>query len=145
MVPCRWRTGTLKNPKKSLWRWEPDCRYNFFFSPPAHLCRCIYNWTIVACDVKHQYHCIYGPSCPVRTGWVVVYSPSCPRAELSDYHKHWCLWNIWDCGPVSICRCMYNSSSRILKQRWPYLAYWLQVWWVLCYFDFSMQLVSVYS
>ena len=32
------RTGTLKNPTKCLWRWEPDCRSNFFFSPPAHLC-----------------------------------------------------------------------------------------------------------
>ena len=29
-------TGTLKNPTKCLWRWEPDRRYNFF-SPPAHL------------------------------------------------------------------------------------------------------------
>ena len=29
-------TGTLKNPKKCL-AWEPDCRSNFFFSPPAHL------------------------------------------------------------------------------------------------------------
>ena len=32
------RTGTLKNPTKCLWRWEPDRRSNFFFSPPAHLC-----------------------------------------------------------------------------------------------------------
>ena len=23
----------------TVWRWEPDRRYNFFFSPPAHLCR----------------------------------------------------------------------------------------------------------
>ena len=29
--------GTLKNPTKCLWRWEPDRRSNFFFSPPAHL------------------------------------------------------------------------------------------------------------
>ena len=34
---------------------DPDRRYNFFFIPPAHLCRHIYNWNIVACDVKHQY------------------------------------------------------------------------------------------
>ena len=34
-------TGTLKNPTKSLWRWEPDRRSNFF-SPPAHLCRHMY-------------------------------------------------------------------------------------------------------
>ena len=30
-----------------------------------------------------QYNCIYGPSCPVRTGRVVRYGPSCPWAELS--------------------------------------------------------------
>ena len=39
VVPCQCRTGTLQNPAKCLWRWEPDRRYNFFFSPPAHLCR----------------------------------------------------------------------------------------------------------
>ena len=55
MAPCRCRTGTLKNPTKYLWRWEPDRRYNFFFSPPAHLCRHICNWNIVACGVKHKY------------------------------------------------------------------------------------------
>ena len=54
VVPCRCRTGTLKNPAKCLWHWEPDRRYNFFFSPPAHLCHHIYDWNIVACDVKHQ-------------------------------------------------------------------------------------------
>ena len=32
-------TGTLKNPMKCLWRWEPDCRSNyFFFRTPAHPC-----------------------------------------------------------------------------------------------------------
>ena len=27
---------------KCLWRWEPDRRSNFFFSPPAHLCAVTY-------------------------------------------------------------------------------------------------------
>ena len=36
------RTGTLKKPTKCLWRWEPDRRSNFFFSPPAHLCAVTY-------------------------------------------------------------------------------------------------------
>ena len=54
VVPCWCRTGTLKNPAKCLWHWEPDRRYNFFFSPPAHLCHHIYDWNIVASDVKHQ-------------------------------------------------------------------------------------------
>ena len=35
-------TGTLKNPVKSLWRWEPDRRSNYFFSPTAHLCAVTY-------------------------------------------------------------------------------------------------------
>ena len=46
-------TGTFKNPTKCIWRWDPDRGYNFFFS--AHLCRHIYNWNIVACEVIHQY------------------------------------------------------------------------------------------
>ena len=53
VVPWRCRTGTLKNPAKCLRRWEPDRRYNYFFSPPATLWRRIYDWNIVACDVKH--------------------------------------------------------------------------------------------
>ena len=36
------QTGTLKNPTKCLWRWEPDRRSYFFFSPPAHLCAVTY-------------------------------------------------------------------------------------------------------
>ena len=50
VVPC-WcldRTGTLKDPTKCLWRWEP----NFFFSPPVHLCAVTYDWNIVDWDVK---------------------------------------------------------------------------------------------
>ena len=35
-------TGTLKNPTKCLWRWEPDGRSNFCFTPPAHLCAVTY-------------------------------------------------------------------------------------------------------
>ena len=34
-------TGTVKNPTKCLWRWEPDRRFNFF-NPPAHLCAVTY-------------------------------------------------------------------------------------------------------
>ena len=35
-------TGMLKNPTKCLWRWKPDRRSDFFFSPPAHLCAVTY-------------------------------------------------------------------------------------------------------
>ena len=33
---------SLKMLTKCLWRWEPDRRYNFFFSPPEHLCAVTY-------------------------------------------------------------------------------------------------------
>ena len=47
-------TVILKNPAKCLWRWEPDRRNNFF-GPPAHLCRHMCDWNIVACAVKHPF------------------------------------------------------------------------------------------
>ena len=59
VVPCRCMTGTLKNPAKCLWRWEPDRRYSFFFKPPAHLCRHIYDWNIVHCDVQQPIQLNY--------------------------------------------------------------------------------------
>ena len=31
-------TGTFKNPTIYLWRWEPDRRSYYFFSPHAHIC-----------------------------------------------------------------------------------------------------------
>ena len=36
LVPCRCLDGQLKIPTKCLWRWEPDRRSNYFFSPPVH-------------------------------------------------------------------------------------------------------------
>ena len=50
-------TGTLKNPTKCLWRWEPGCRSNyFFFSPPVHLCAvtCL---TETSLTVKIKLYC----------------------------------------------------------------------------------------
>ena len=38
---------TLKNPTKCLWHWEPERRSN-----ATSMCRHIYNWNIVAYDVK---------------------------------------------------------------------------------------------
>ena len=50
-------TGTLKNPAKCLWRWEPDRRSNFFFSPPAHLCAvtCITEISLIV-TLNNQLH-----------------------------------------------------------------------------------------
>ena len=48
-----------KNPTKCLWRWEPNCRYHFFFSLPAHLCAVTYmteislNWTLINQSHSH--------------------------------------------------------------------------------------------
>ena len=41
-------TGMFKKPTKCIWRWEPDRRCNFFFSPLAQLCAV----NIVDGDVK---------------------------------------------------------------------------------------------
>ena len=34
-------SGTLRNPMKCLWHWEPDRRSNFF-SPPGYICAVTY-------------------------------------------------------------------------------------------------------
>ena len=50
------RTGTLMNPTKCLWRWEPDRRSNFFFNPPAHLCAVTYMTEIsLIVTLSNQY------------------------------------------------------------------------------------------
>ena len=57
--------GTLKNPTKCLWRLEPDRWSNFFFSLRAQLCAVaytyMYNWNIVACDVKQHILLCHSP------------------------------------------------------------------------------------
>ena len=53
--------GTLKNLTKSIWRWEPDRGLNFLFqSACTSMCRHIYDWNIVACDVKQPFSIING-------------------------------------------------------------------------------------
>ena len=42
VIPGLQKRTSLKNPTKCLWRWEPDRRSNFFFSPTAHLCAVTY-------------------------------------------------------------------------------------------------------
>ena len=59
------RTGTLKNPTKCLWRWEPDRRSNFFFSPPAQLCSVTYMTAIsliVTFNNKFTHSLTHGPA-----------------------------------------------------------------------------------
>ena len=46
------RTGTLKNPTKCLWRWEPTVGQLLLQSACTSMCRHIYDWNIVNCDVK---------------------------------------------------------------------------------------------
>ena len=42
VVPCRCLDGHVKEPYEMSMAWEPDRRFNFFFSPPAHLCAVTY-------------------------------------------------------------------------------------------------------
>ena len=50
-------TGTLKNPTKCLCRWELDLRSNFLLqSACTSMCRHIYDWNIVDCDVEQPIH-----------------------------------------------------------------------------------------
>ena len=47
------RVGVWRaQPMTCLWHWEPDRRSNVF-SPPV-MCRHIYNWNTVWCDVKQR-------------------------------------------------------------------------------------------
>ena len=82
VTPCLCRTGTLKNPTKCIWRWEPDRRFNIFFSPPVHLCRWLYNWNIVTCEVKHQY--TSSPAIDMHIGEVrlCIQMRSLPQSKL---------------------------------------------------------------
>ena len=52
LAPCRYFDGHFKEPYKMSMALGARPGYNFFFSPPAHLCRHIYDWNIVACDVQ---------------------------------------------------------------------------------------------
>ena len=75
--------GTLKNPTKCLWRWEPDRRSNFFI-PPAHLCAVTYiteislhvtlrnksNSNSKSYDVLY----IYSRSIALKTLWLFLYT-----------------------------------------------------------------------
>ena len=68
------RTGTLKNPTKYLWRWEPDRRSNFFFNPPAHLCAVTYMTEIsLIVTLNNQFTLPYPThhpnDPPFTTGW----------------------------------------------------------------------------
>ena len=68
-------TVILKNLAKCLWRREPDRRYNF--GPPAHLCRHMCDWNIVACDVKHLFFLVEKRS---------SVSPACRKRRLCLYN-----------------------------------------------------------
>ena len=41
-IPCRCLDGHVKEPYEMSMAWEPDRRFNFFFSPPAHICAVTY-------------------------------------------------------------------------------------------------------
>ena len=54
MVPCRCRTGTLKT-LRNVYGVGSQTVGTTSSSVRLHICRHIYEWNIVACDVKHQW------------------------------------------------------------------------------------------
>ena len=47
----------LKSPTKCLWSWESDRRSTFLLqSACTSMCRHVYDWNIVDCDVKQQIY-----------------------------------------------------------------------------------------
>ena len=89
--------GTLKNPTKCLWRWEPDRRSNFFFSPPAHLCAVTYVTEIsLIVTLNNQFNSTTQPSRPQKT--LVINS--------SEHESH----------KISL-RNLFSSSIFIINQR----------------------------
>ena len=82
-------TGTLKNPTKCLWRWEPDRTSNFFFSPPAHLCAVTYTnvCSFIGCNKRLPYD-HNAPLPGVTSPWVYVenrssVSPACRKRRVN--------------------------------------------------------------
>ena len=62
MARRRCWTGTLKNPAKCLWRWEPDRRSTLFLGTLARLCA-VANITEVLLNVmlSYQFNCQIQP------------------------------------------------------------------------------------
>ena len=54
-IPCRCLDGHVKEPYEMSMALEPDRRFNFFFSPPAHLCAVTY-MTEISLNVTLNYH-----------------------------------------------------------------------------------------
>ena len=61
----------LKNHTKFLWRWEPDRKFNFFFSPRTHLCAVTYITEIsLHVTLSNQSHSHLLPlSCKTILSW----------------------------------------------------------------------------
>ena len=78
-------TVILKNPAKCPWRWEPD-RRNYFFGPPAHLCR--HMWLKYGCMCREThffFKCLNNP----------LVSPHCfkfPLVHLCAWGNFLCFW-----------------------------------------------------
>ena len=68
-----------RNGTKCLWRWEPDRRSNFFFSPPAHLCAVTYMTEIsLIVTLNKQFNSTQQPIYRVPSDLVAIKSLSSP-------------------------------------------------------------------
>ena len=56
VVPCRCLDWYAKEPYEMSTAWEPDRRCNFSSPQYIHVCRHIYGWNIVHCNVKQPIH-----------------------------------------------------------------------------------------
>ena len=83
---------------RTLWRWEPDRRSNFFWqSAWKSLCRHIYDWNIVNCDIKQLIQLIQTNYC---SDWQNVQNQSkwlaCPKKFQHLCIQIFSLLSLWD-------------------------------------------------
>ena len=74
MVVFQWTTGYIVVYPPDNWLYSsffPRQLLNFFFSPPVHLCRHIYNWNTVSCDVNKKIHTYT----PITKNWLYSSMP----------------------------------------------------------------------
>ena len=95
--------------------WEPDRRYNFFFSPPAHLCAVTYMTEIsLIVTLNNQFNPIQSTN-----AWD-TYHRHTPRESRRD-NKHYMY--IADIGLPSIVDMSLYFSENLLKQSWNILQF----------------------
>ena len=143
-------TDTYKNPKKCIWCWEADWRYNFFFILPAHLCTVPYiTETPLHVTLNNQSHfhsLIKIQICGIQIkDWCAIHSavPECLKKNNSDgfsffyiklasYHipdnrnisQYWDFWSRKQLWKFTLPLLLYN----IFQQIWWQGIFILRLW-----------------